>query len=174
MVSGGKNGAAVINAKAPPRMSPAACGLNYHRFTLRRRNNQRIKMRQPAICRDRLPLARCYERQSSVAQRHPVRNRGASALCIRQKADRAPAFAAGTWMTPRCASAAPGPAPSYEGDDRTDQEHNSGRHRDNSNPLPNPALFSFIPRHVTSLMFSALPWLHSFRKICQLSISNTR
>jgi hypothetical protein len=51
------------------------------------------------------------------------------------------------------ALAAPGPAPSYESDDRTDQEHNSSSHRENSNPLPNPALFPFIRRHVTSLMF---------------------
>jgi hypothetical protein len=56
-------------------------------------------------------------------------------------------------MTLRRASAAPGPAPSYEGDDRTDQEHSSGSDRDNSNPLPDPALFPFIRRHVTSLMF---------------------
>jgi hypothetical protein len=54
------------------------------------------------------------------------------------------------WMILRRASAAPGPAPSYEGDDRTDQDHNSGSHRENSNPLPDPALFSFIRRHVTS------------------------
>ena len=57
------------------------------------------------------------------------------------------------WMIVRRASAAPGPAPSYEGDDRTDQDHNSGGHREDSNPLPDPALFSFIRRHVTSLMF---------------------
>jgi hypothetical protein len=57
------------------------------------------------------------------------------------------------WMILRRASTAPGPAPSYEGDDRTDQDHNSGSHRKNSNPLPDPALFSFIRRHVTSLMF---------------------
>ena len=37
------------------------------------------------------------------------------------------------------------PAPSHEGDDRTDQEHNSGSDRDNSNPLPDPALFPFHP-----------------------------
>lgn len=52
----------------------------------------------------------------------------------------------------RRASAASGPAPSYEGDDRTDQEHNSASDRENSNPLPDPALFPFIRRHVTSLM----------------------
>src|SRR5262245_64814152 len=66
------------------------------------------------------------------------------------------------WMILRRASAAPGPAPSYEGDHRTDQDHNSGSHRENSNPLPDPALFSFIRRHVTSLMF--------FRASCRSQI----
>ena len=56
-------------------------------------------------------------------------------------------------MTVRRASAASGPAPSYEGDDRTNQDHNSSSDRENSNPLPDPALFPFIRRHVTSLMF---------------------
>ena len=65
-------------------------------------------------------------------------------------------------MIPRRTSAAPGPAPSYEGDDRTDQDHNSGSHRENSNPLPDPALFSFVRRHVTSLMF--------FRASCRSQI----
>ena len=53
-------------------------------------------------------------------------------------------------MILRRASAAPGPAPSYEGDDRTDQHHNSGSHRENSNPLPDPALFFFIVMSLAS------------------------
>ena len=67
-------------------------------------------------------------------------------------------LAIGTRMTIRRASAASGPAPSYEGDDRTDQEHNPGSDRENSNPLPDPALFPFIRRHVTNPMVFSTPF----------------
>jgi hypothetical protein len=48
--------------------------------------------------------------------------------------------------------------PSYAGDDRTDQEHNSGSDRENSNPLPDLCLlldlFPFL-RHHASLHYPA-------------------
>jgi hypothetical protein len=44
-------------------------------------------------------------------------------------------------------------APSYAGDDRTDQELNSGSDRENSNPLPDLCLlldiFPFLRRHAS-------------------------
>jgi hypothetical protein len=105
-------------------------------------------------------------------------------------------FAAAAWRCPNSSksnrvSTALGRAPTYEGDERTDQEHNSGSDRETCDPRPDLLCllldrFPFLRRHVhrshvfqhflrprVFLVLGLLPVLSQNTPI-QLSISNTR